>query len=74
MSDFPLLSPGHMRCPLAVFDLASALGPHRLDLGDILYAPNLVKDPQVTHNYRDLHDERTRSDEHTLKVAWMDPS
>ena len=30
-----------------VFELGSALGPHRLDLGDILYAPNLVKDPQV---------------------------
>ena len=30
-----------------MFDLGGALGPFPLDLGDILYAPNIVKDPQV---------------------------
>jgi len=29
------------------FDLEAADGPHCLDLGDILYAPNLLKDTQV---------------------------
>ena len=71
MSDFPLLSPSPMRCPLAVFDLASALGPHRLDLGDILYAPNLVKDPQVTHNYSDMMN--CEPDLSPLTATWRDP-
>ena len=31
----------------SVFDLGAALGPFPLDLGDILYAPNIVKDPEV---------------------------
>ena len=26
------------------FDLDSAKGPYRLDLGDVLYAPNIMKD------------------------------
>lgn len=30
-----------------VFDLASADGPHPLDLGDLLYAPNVLTDTQV---------------------------
>jgi hypothetical protein len=29
------------------FDLSSAVGPVALDLGDVLYAPNLLEDPQV---------------------------
>ena len=29
------------------FDLGSASGPYRLDLGDVLYAPNLVRCPSV---------------------------
>ncbi|GAX79668.1 hypothetical protein CEUSTIGMA_g7109.t1 [Chlamydomonas eustigma] len=29
------------------FSLGSAYGPFQLDMGDILYAPNVVKDPQV---------------------------
>lgn len=29
------------------FDLAAADGPHALDLGDVLYAPNLMVDEQV---------------------------
>ena len=28
------------------FDLASAAGPFRLDLGDVLYAPNIMTDGQ----------------------------
>jgi beta-fructofuranosidase len=28
------------------FDLASAAGPFRLDLGDVLYAPNILTDGQ----------------------------
>jgi sucrose-6-phosphate hydrolase SacC (GH32 family) len=31
------------------FDLQQADGPHLLDLGDILYAPNLLTDKQVMH-------------------------
>jgi len=31
------------------FDLATASGPHRLDLGDVLYAPNLMTDAQGRH-------------------------
>lgn len=30
------------------FDLAAADGPHPLDLGDILYAPNLLTDKHVS--------------------------
>jgi hypothetical protein len=29
------------------FDLDAADGPHALDLGDVLYAPNLLEDAQV---------------------------
>jgi hypothetical protein len=29
------------------FDLYAADGPHALDLGDVLYAPNLLEDAQV---------------------------
>jgi len=29
------------------FDLSTAEGPHRLDLGDVLYAPNLMEDDQA---------------------------
>jgi hypothetical protein len=31
------------------FSLGTAHGPFQLDMGDILYAPNVVKDPQVVH-------------------------
>ena len=31
----------------ATFDLEGAQGPFKLDLGDILYAPNLLQDSQV---------------------------
>lgn len=29
------------------FDLAASDGPHALDLGDVVYAPNLLQDAQV---------------------------
>jgi hypothetical protein len=29
------------------FDMDTADGPHALDLGDVLYAPNLLEDAQV---------------------------
>ena len=38
---------GAFRPAAGAFDLGSALGPFRLDLGDIFYAPNTLADPQV---------------------------
>ena len=39
---------GNGECGACVaFDMGSAIGPYRLDLGDVLYAPNLVQDPKV---------------------------
>eukprot|EP00198_Chlamydomonas_reinhardtii_P001575 XP_001690911.1 glycoside-hydrolase-like protein [Chlamydomonas reinhardtii] len=37
---------GAFRPAAGAFDLGSALGPFRLDLGDIFYAPNTLADPQ----------------------------
>jgi hypothetical protein len=34
------------------FDLCGAVGPVALDLGDVLYAPNLLEDPQVGGSQR----------------------
>ena len=31
------------------FQLTGAKGPLRLDLGDVMYAPNCMNDPQVYH-------------------------
>jgi beta-fructofuranosidase len=38
---------GRYEARTATFDLGAAAGPYVLDLGDILYAPNLMTDKQV---------------------------
>jgi hypothetical protein len=38
---------GNMDHEKTRFMLDSAKGPLRLDLGDVLYAPNILEDPQV---------------------------
>eukprot|EP00877_Chromochloris_zofingiensis_P008156 jgi/Chrzof1/3594/Cz13g01200.t1 len=42
------------------FDLATADGPHKLDLGDILYAPNLMQDKKGRTVYWAWMQERQR--------------
>ena len=36
---------GQYHSESVTFDLASAVGPFRLDLGDTIYAPNILDDP-----------------------------
>jgi hypothetical protein len=37
------------------FDLEAATGPHRLDLGDTLYAPTLLREPGSVRRRPPIH-------------------